>query len=141
MTHPIIPPSPGSQAEKDWDEACDHMALLIKEDVDRMILEEIMAEVKAKHPLILAVSERRLGRFRISADMLRTFPMDAHLLLRDVLVIEAHLVESYAVIEYTCFGPDFAPVNRGDEARFYRAVIERKEGKEPKLISWERTSS
>lgn len=91
----------------------------------------------ATHPLILAVSERRLGRFRIAADMLRTFPLDAHLLLKDVLVIECHLKEQLAAMEYTAFGPDFAPVNRGDEAKFYRAVLRREKDKDTQL-TWER---
>jgi len=90
------------------------------------------------HPLILAVSERRIGRFRIAVDMLRTWPMDAHMLLKDVLVIEAHLKESLAIVEYTAFGPSFDPVNRGDNAKFYRAVINREQGKEATLKSWEK---
>ena len=90
------------------------------------------------HPLITAVSERRIGRFRIAADMLRTFPLDAHMLLRDVLVVSCEMNEAYATFDYVAFGPLFEPCNRGEKSKFYRAVINREQGKEPRLASWEK---
>lgn len=86
------------------------------------------------------VNYRQLGRFVIERRMvLDECDKIASLIMPGLVVVRAECKFDRDGIEYTAIGPDFAPVDEGDEAPWYVPILQYDGMGGCKLKCWERT--
>ncbi len=69
----------------------------------------------------------RLGRFRISIDIIEQFPEDALKILKDIIPIRAEYMYDSHCIEYTALSKKFEIVKDGLKCPMYLATINKEE--------------
>lgn len=86
-----------------------------------------------------AVTMRRIGRFRISRELLQLHsPELAAVVFSRVAVLRAEYLMQYEAIEYVALGADFEPITEGAEPPLYEFLLKKDDDGNATLASVQR---